>query len=464
MSVKSRLGLGALRKSLSAGFARISQSVGSSRGLWPSVREAFSGAWQRNIEFTEEEVSSYSPVFACVSLIASDMAKLPINPIGYLKAGDVWTKRRDADLEKLLARPNAYQNRIQFVESWILSKLSTGNAYILLERTGGKVTGMHVLNPQLVTPAVTPSGAVYYQLSSDNLSGLEESITVPASEMIHDRFNCLFHPLIGMSPIWACAAAASQGLIIQKQQTKFFGEGALAVGILTTPDDIGEDEAARLKKQWEENYMGSGATGKIAVLGNGLKFERMSMTAIDSQIVEQLKWTVEVVCMAFKVPPYMIGFGSPPAYGNIQAANQQYYSQCLQILIEGLELCLDQGLKLPDNEGVELDVDMLLRMDSKTHMEVQTMGTGAGILKLDEARKSIGRAPMKGGDSAFLQQQNYSVAALAERDKRADLWDKKPVTITQRPASSDNKPLAKEEQTTDDVTKMVLFELRKAKR
>ncbi|WP_416380911.1 hypothetical protein, partial [Klebsiella pneumoniae] len=34
---------------------------------------------------------------------------------------------------------------------------------------------------------------------------------VPAREVIHDRFNCLFHPLIGLSPIYAAGLAAMQG-------------------------------------------------------------------------------------------------------------------------------------------------------------------------------------------------------------------------------------------------------------
>ncbi|WP_416381322.1 hypothetical protein, partial [Klebsiella pneumoniae] len=38
---------------------------------------------------------------------------------------------------------------------------------------------------------------------------------VPAREVIHDRFNCLFHPLIGLSPIYAAGLAAMQGHHIQ---------------------------------------------------------------------------------------------------------------------------------------------------------------------------------------------------------------------------------------------------------
>src|SRR3546814_19841370 len=93
----------------------------------------------------------------------------------------------------------------------------------------------------------------------------------------------------------------------------------------------------------------------VAVFGDGLKFEPMRMTSVDAQMIEQLKWTAEAVCSCFHVPAYKIGVGTPPAYNNIEALQQDYYSTCLQILIEDMELCQDEGLALPANYGTELD-------------------------------------------------------------------------------------------------------------
>jgi phage portal protein BeeE len=47
------------------------------RGWYPLIREAFAGAWQRNITVDRNAVLAYHAVFACVTLIASDIAKLP---------------------------------------------------------------------------------------------------------------------------------------------------------------------------------------------------------------------------------------------------------------------------------------------------------------------------------------------------------------------------------------------------
>lgn len=70
--------------------------------------------------------------------------------------------------------------------------------------------------------------------------------------------------------------------------------------------------------------------------------------------------------------------------------------------------------------GVEFDIDGLLKMDSKTLVETEEIAVGAGIKKLNESRKRLNLTPMEGGDSAYLQQQNFSVSALAKRDTSDD--------------------------------------------
>lgn len=392
------------------------------RGGWhPLIREANSGNWQRNIVVDQGAVLAYDALFACMTLIAGDIAKNRVKLVALGKEG-IWQEVSNPAYSPVLRKPNHFQTRIQFFENWVLSKLQRGNTYVLKQRDGrGVVTAMYILDPQRVTPMVTPDGQVYYDLRSDNMAGLEEAnILVPASEIIHDRFNCLFHPLVGVSPIYANGLAATQGLRIQENSANLFANGTRPGGLLIAPGKIDPENATRLKEYWDTNFTGRN-TGKIAVLGDGLKFENLAMNAADAQLIEQLKWTAEVVCSTFHVPPYKIGVGEPPKYSNIQALNIEYYSQCLQVLFESIELCLDealgigQGVKVNGTEyGTEFDIENLLRMDAATQMDV--LEKSAGILSPNEMRAKLDKMPAKGGDSPMVQQQNYSLEALARRD------------------------------------------------
>ncbi|WGR59977.1 phage portal protein [Paracoccus ferrooxidans] len=391
-----------------------------SRGGW-RVLESFPGAWQRNVEVSKESVLAFHAVFACMTLIARDIAKLRVKLVQKDGSG-IWSEVANPAYSPVLRKPNSYQTRIQFWESWVLSKLSCGNTYVLKVRDGrGVVMQMHILDPARVKPLIADDGSVFYEIQPDNLSAGKESIVVPAREIIHDRFNTLFHPLVGLSPIFANGLAATQGLNIQNNSASFFGNRSVPGGILTAPGAISDETAARLKETWEERYSGRGG-GKIAVLGDGLKFEALAMKSTDAQMIEQLKWTAEVVCSTYHVPPYKIGIGQMPTYNNIQALNVEYYSQCLQSLIEDAEICLDEGLGMAEGIGTEFDLDGLLRMDSVTQMEV--MDKAKGIFSPNEMRRRFDLGPKKGGDSPMLQEQNYSLEALAKRDARPDPWAK----------------------------------------
>ncbi|MGF6877372.1 phage portal protein [Paraburkholderia sp. MM5477-R1] len=403
---------------------------GGNGGWWPLIiREPFSGAWQQNRELAPETVLAYHAVYACITLISADIGKLGIR-LMQSDGDDIWYVTQNAAYSPVLRKPNSYQNRIQFIENWIMSKLTRGNAYVLKERDArGVVVGLYVLDPYRVLPLVTDDGSVYYRLNSDKLANLPDEIVVPASEIIHDRMNCLFHPLVGTSPLFACALAARQGLAIQNNSASFFENGAQPGGVLVAPGAIGDDTAKRLKDKWEENFGGVNR-GRLAVLGDGLKYEALTMNAVDAQLIEQLKMTAEIVCSVFHVPGYMVGIGTAPTYNNIEALSQNYYSQCLQSLIESLELCMDEGLAVQPQYRTECDLDGLLRMDTATMVKTLTDGVGGGIVAPNEARRKLNMKPVKGGQTPYLQQQNYSLAALDERDRNAPFAKPAPTPAT----------------------------------
>lgn len=400
-------------------------SVPSSGGGWyPLIREAFAGAWQRNITIDRNAVLAHHAVFSCLTLISSDISKLRVK-LMKLDADGIWSETTSTAYSPVLRRPNNYQNRIQFWESWMLSKFGKGNTVALKERDARNVVvALHVLDWTRVKPLIADDGSVFYQLDADDISGIEGTVIVPAREIIHDRMNCLFHPLIGVSPIYANAMAATQGLNIQANSIRLFENNSSPGGILTAPGEIGDSTAERLKADWEENFTGKNF-GRVAVLGDGLKFEKMALTAVEGQLIEQLKWTAEVVCSTFHVPPYKLGIGPMPTNNNVQALNLEYYTQALQSPIEAAELCLDEGLEMAVDIGTEFDLDGLLRMDSVTQVATLKEAVGAAIMAPNEARKKLDLKPVAGGNSPMIQEQNFSLAAIAKRDALPDPWASK---------------------------------------
>lgn len=411
-------------------------SVPGSGGWFPFVREPFTGAWQQNKEIRAADVRDFFAIYACKTLITGDISKMAAE-VKRRGSDETWKVVEDST-HKLLKRPNRYQNGLQFRQWWMQSKLEHGNTYVLKQRGPKGVDALYVLDPTKVTPLVADDGSVYYQLSPDNLNGLTDNqLVVPASEIIHDRYQPQFHPLVGVSPVFAAALAGALGKQIQNDSHKFFENGANLSGILTAPGAIKPDTAKRLSDHWNSNFSGSKA-GRVAVVGDGLKFEPMRAKGIDSQIVEQLKLSAEIVASCFHVPPFKIGMAKAPE--KPQQANLIYYSDCLQVLIEEMEACLDAGLELSGDIKIELDTDDLLRMDKATVIDMLSSSVRGSVSTPNEAREELGLKPLTGGDSIYMQQQNYSLEALSKRDAQADPFGSMPPMPPMPPPKPEPEP------------------------
>jgi HK97 family phage portal protein len=386
------------------------------------IRESFPGAWQRNLTVSVDTALTYSAVFRCNSLISSDIAKMRIKLVRPTDAG-VWEETENPAFSPVLRTPNRWQTHNQFFANWLESKLIHGNTYVLKSRDNRRVVNsLHVLDPSLVTVLVAPDSSVFYELRTDHLAGLQApSITVPESEIIHDRMNTFHHPLVGISPISAASLAIVAGMNIQQSSARFFERGGRPGGILTAPGHINEDTARRLKEAWDANYGAGGPEiGKTAVLGDGIEYKPIMMTASDAQLIEQLRFSAETVASAFGVPLYMIGIGPPPTYTNIEALQGQYYAQCLQAHIEAIEVLLDKGLGLGPGSGnqygTQFDLNGLLRMDSKTRAETAAAAVKSGTVAPNEARRKwFDLGPTPGGETPYMQEQQWPLAHLAAR-------------------------------------------------
>jgi HK97 family phage portal protein len=410
----------------------VSPVNGQYTGLFGAVLEPFAGAWQKGIETkAAKDVLAFSAVYSCVSLIANDIAKLRIKLMEYKPNDSIWQEVRfNSPFLPVLRKPNPFQTRVQFLAQWVISLLLYGNAYIIKKRdsrggdNAGVVRELYVLDPRQVKVMTSDvDGSVWYDIKSDALNNVITNLVVPSSEIIHDRRNTLFHPLVGVSPIYACGISASQGLRIQENSSNFFQNMSRPAGQLTAPGRIDDITAERLKRTFESNFSGQNI-GRMFVGGDGLKFEAITMPASDAQLIEQLKWTVEDVARCFHVPLHKVAAGQDAKFSNMRELNQDYYTQTLQGLIESIEVLLDEGIGLENYKGnmygTELELDGLLRMDPLSRAEVAKAYVSASIWSPNDARQREDMPPVDGGEEPLSQQQYFQLSSLKGRPPPSD--------------------------------------------
>lgn len=388
----------------------------------PLVREPYTGAWQENAELTASSVLAYAPVYTCITRIAMDVGKLPTTLVEEDAAG-IWHRVSVPAFSPVLRKPNRYQTWQKFAEQWMTSKLSQGNAYALKEfDQRGVVIALYLLDPTQVRPLIAPDGSVYYELGRADLAGVPDGpIVMPASAIIHDPMVCLFHPLVGVTPIYACGTIALQGMKIQDNSTTFFANGSNPGGIVLVPGAIEEEAARAIQADWQSGYSAKNR-GLTAILPEGMTYQPLGMNAVDAELIKQLQWTVEQICSCFHIPAALIDSSHAPPYANSEPLILQYLTQCLQALIVAMENALDDGLGLGKTfgnaYGTSIDVDDLIWLDIKAKTDAAQQGVAGGVLTPNEARyKYFGLEAVEGGDTTYMQQQMVSTKALARRDR-----------------------------------------------
>ena len=451
------LGVRALTYSVAKGYALPGSDGGNvGYGGWLGgsgghgvPHEPFTGAWQRNMDNAAAAGPSLlanSAIYTCTTIISSDIAVLPVRLLRVDEDSDIRIPHVRHPYWALMQRPNSFQTSLQFIQQYLVSKLTYGNTYVLLVRDARYVvTEMFVLDPASVQVLISDDGSVFYRLGRDLLAGTEQAIVVPARDIIHDRMASIGHQmyggaLIGTSPLYAAALPAMmQGRMLMASET-FFANMSRASGVLVAPGKIDPTTARKLQAEWESNYSGKGL-GKTAVLTNGLEFKPMSVNATDSQLPAQLGWTTRNIASIYRVPQYMLGEMDKATYRNSEQMSRDYYRQCLSYYIHSFEQCFNAGLNLPNGIVVEFDLAELFRMELDSRYNAYQVGLNAGFLAINEVRALEDLPPVAGGDIPRVQMQSVPLEladALAQAQVTNELAPPPAPNPSPAPAPADD--------------------------
>lgn len=417
------------------------------------VHEPFSGAWQMNKECWGP-FGLFSAVYACIMTISGDVGKLPPKIRKRLPDGS----KVDYDnhpAARVLWYPNRYQTRVDFWGQFMACALYTGNAYVLLVRDDRNVISeLHLLDPRRVRVLMGEDGSVFYQIDNAPLADVYGTNTFPARMIMHHRLLALTHPLVGLSPLYAAGVSAMTGQTIQQNSHAFFSNMSRASGVLTAPGKLSPETLSRLKTDWDQNFKGQ-QMGRTAVLDQGMKWEPLTISAADAQLLEQLKWTVQDVASCYRVPLYKITDASKLSFKNAEQQARDYLAQTLQYHLESIEARIDATFDLADSIYCEFDLSQLLRTEIDTRMSAYQTGIQSGVLTINEARRMEELPPVEGGDQPLVQSQYVPLSQAGKSPALPAPANDPPPTDTTDPADDGTDPAA-EDDPADMVEESVM--------
>lgn len=358
-------------------------------------------------------------VLAAVSILAQDIAKLPLYLYRRLPGGGREVARAHPLYPLLAHKPNPYQSRFTFREQGQAQLLLRGNCFLLKARTANRARVKHLipLHPDRVNIWIGQGEPFYEIHSSVNSPEAYYLQGLPARLSQEDILHVPGLSLDGVGGVSVLSYARETiGLALATEQygAKLFGQGARPSGTLTHPGKLTPEGATRLRDSWSTAYSGLSNAGKVAVLEEGMKFEALSLSNEDAQYIASRQFSVTEIARIFRVPPYKLMDLGRATWSNIEQMSMEYVTDSLMPWLERWEAALDDGL-LKDSERdtyfFEHDISYLLRGDSVSRSAYIKNQFYSGALSINEIRNLENRNPVPGGDRRYLQ---VNMAPLAD--------------------------------------------------
>ena len=371
------------------------------------------GWWQENKQPIQAGYNA--TVEACVLAYAQAVAMCPIKVIEDQETGE---ERRvmGTVAERVLNRPNSYQTRALFMVDICRSVLYEGNAYAVVARDErGNINQIHVMNPRNTRGVMaSETGDVFYYANPkmnqpQMVLDSEDSRMFPARDVFHLRMQTGNDALLGVTPLSYAINSVQANTAIIGHQASFHTNQRRPSGILSSDQMFTADQLKQLQERFDEKAMGMNSGG-VPVLGGGLKFQPMSLSAEDAQLVESYRLTVADISRVFRVPLPLINDMTGATYNNTEMLMKQFLQVGLGFMIDLIELEFTKLFGL-DRFGrrVKLDEDALIRMDMKSKSEAYGQLVKDSIMAPDEAREKFGMPPVPGGHGSVPRAQLQSV-------------------------------------------------------
>jgi HK97 family phage portal protein len=182
-------------------------------------------------------------------------------------------------------------------------------------------------NVQILTPT---NGAPTFYRVWQRPGGNGKHVDLPAERMFHLRSPLTFDGFSGVTITAAAKDSLASYLASQQYVVSFFSQGTLASGILSHPNTLKPDAAARIEASFQKRFAGMKNAGKPIVLEEGMTFDGLSTKPVDAQLLEQLRFGVEDVARYFRIPPHKIGHLDHATFSNISEQSIEYVSDCLE--------------------------------------------------------------------------------------------------------------------------------------
>lgn len=336
-----------------------------------------------------ENSKSIATAYRAANIISDDVAKMPLKMYERVD-GHTTHVEPDAVTRNmaylLQVSPNAWGwTPFTLKKSIIQWQLFYGNAYVW--RPPVFPSQLLILPADKTRPVFDMDGELWFEVKFNNSSKPQY---IPGVEVLHLLINPDATGFVGRGVITYARETLGRQMGAHETESKFYGQGMNASGILFVDAIIKDDEERKkVRAAFSDSITGSENAYNLAVADKRVtKFEQITMHPRDAQFLEVMEATDRDIANFFGMPLHMLNMGKE-AYNS----NEQKYIEYLQGTLDAYLVAWEEAARIKWLTTAEQPIryfkfnrDSLLRMTARERAETNEVLIRSAQRTVNEAR------------------------------------------------------------------------------
>jgi len=360
---------------------------------------------------TDTRALQVPTVHRCIRIIGETCASLPLQVFERTQAGDIPAPNHW--LSRLLVEPNDSMTGDELREALVGQMAGWGNGYAEIVRDStGRPRELWPLKADLMVVTRDEERVLRYEYPDRYQTPRDYT----AAQILHCRAFSI-DGVMGLSPLGFLRHTLGLTVGAEDLAASFYQNGGRPSAILTVDKPLTPAQREQVREQitrpLEEGR-------RIMVLEGSMKYQGVTISPEDMQMLSTRQFQVEEIARVFGVPLHLLGVQNNVPNWGLEQMNQSFFTFVLNAYLGRIESTINRFLLSPEERTrffVRHDVKPLLRADSGSRASYLSSLVQNGLMTRNEARRWEGLPPIDGGDQLTVQLNLTNLAQLgAPRD------------------------------------------------
>lgn len=353
-----------------------------------------------------------SAAYRSIELISDGIAMLPIQ-IKKLNSKGKNNYLFNHYLNLLFDNDNKQMTKYLLIKQLIQSVLVRGNGFAYIERAkdGTPINLQFIDSSDVVINYDKYNGTLNYTCSQIS------ALPIDPSNMIHLRKNT-YDGINGISVLTFAKRSLDLASNVENSASDFYGKGGNVSGILKVNTILNKEQREQILSTWNQSFTNSNTS--IAVLQGNMEFQKLSLNAEETQMLQTRQYNVSDIARFFGINPILLGQKDSTSYTTLEMVQSDFLIHTLMPYIVMIEEEFKLKLNPDKNIKIEIDVNYILKTTKQTEASYYSTLVSSGIITVNEVRKELGLSELEGGDKLTMAFTDVTQNTIADASNSGD--------------------------------------------